>query len=224
MAVRGTKRRPGRPKGPGLTKARILDCAEAVFAEKGFTGTRTQDIARRARVSVASLHFYWKAKKRLYTAVYQRLFTQRAAHAAQLLGLIQEAVAAQTPREELLQAVVSHLLAFFRQHPHAARLYANQVLEARTVGVTLQPAQLGALLTTLTTFVRPFLVPDVARTTDVDLTFLSLMLLVIGTYIQPQLLAEILGEADATALEARLRRHLHQTLDRLIARPPVPRP
>jgi len=218
MAVRGTTRRLGRPKGPGLTKARILDCAEAVFAEKGFKGTRTLEIARRARVSVASLHLHWKSKKNLYTAVYQRLFTQRATHAAQLLALIQQAQATHLPRQELLQAVVTHMLDFFHQHPHAARLYTYQVLEAQTIGVTLKPEQLGALLTTLTSFVRPFLVPAVARTTDVELTFLSFMLLVVGVFIQPHLLAEILQEADPAALEARLRQHLQQTLDQLLVR------
>jgi AcrR family transcriptional regulator len=49
-------------EAPGSTKARILAAAEAVFAEKGFQGASTREIAGRAAVNISSLHYHWESK------------------------------------------------------------------------------------------------------------------------------------------------------------------
>ena len=51
---------------PAGTPARILDAAEQVFAERGYAGTSTREIARRAGVPFGALHYYWGSKKLLW--------------------------------------------------------------------------------------------------------------------------------------------------------------
>jgi AcrR family transcriptional regulator len=58
---------------PRGTAARILDAAEEVFAEIGFAGASTREIARRAGVPFGALHYHWGSKKELLEAVYARV-------------------------------------------------------------------------------------------------------------------------------------------------------
>ncbi|MEN6543887.1 TetR/AcrR family transcriptional regulator [Parvibaculum sp.] len=49
--------------------ARILKAAEAVFSKDGFAGASTAEIARKAGVPKANLHYYFRTKQDLYSAV-----------------------------------------------------------------------------------------------------------------------------------------------------------
>ncbi|HEX2601441.1 MAG TPA: TetR/AcrR family transcriptional regulator [Gemmatimonadaceae bacterium] len=57
----------------GETEQRILDAARRVFLRDGTAGTRMQEIAREAGVNQALLHYYFRSKERLSTAVFQQI-------------------------------------------------------------------------------------------------------------------------------------------------------
>ena len=42
------------------TKQKILDAAKKLFAEKGFNGTSTREIASLAKVNLAGLHYHFQ--------------------------------------------------------------------------------------------------------------------------------------------------------------------
>ncbi len=48
------------------TRQAILDAAEAEFLEKGFHGTKTTSIAKRAGVTHAMLHYYFSTKENIF--------------------------------------------------------------------------------------------------------------------------------------------------------------
>ena len=54
----------------------ILHIAMQVFVEKGWHGARMQEIADRAGVNKAMLHYYFRSKERLYTAILEKLFVE----------------------------------------------------------------------------------------------------------------------------------------------------
>lgn len=49
----------------------ILEAAEAEFLEKGYNGAKTTSIARRAGVTHAMLHYYYRTKENLFDQVFQ---------------------------------------------------------------------------------------------------------------------------------------------------------
>ncbi len=53
------------------TEATILRCAEEVFLERGFDGAKTTEIARRAGVNHAMIHYYFRTKKNLFNVVFE---------------------------------------------------------------------------------------------------------------------------------------------------------
>ena len=55
----------------------ITDAAFAAFAEKGFTATRVEEVARRAGVSKGLLYLYFKTKEELFKAVIRNVVTPR---------------------------------------------------------------------------------------------------------------------------------------------------
>lgn len=52
------------------TEQQILDAAIEEFAAKGFNGARTTDIAARAGVTHAMLHYYFRSKKLLFERIF----------------------------------------------------------------------------------------------------------------------------------------------------------
>ncbi len=54
------------------TKEVILDVAEELFARRGFHGVSLRDIAQRAKVNSALIHYYFETKQRLFESVFDR--------------------------------------------------------------------------------------------------------------------------------------------------------
>ncbi|NYT69167.1 TetR/AcrR family transcriptional regulator [Pusillimonas noertemannii] len=75
ISARSAGRRPGRPEGSGAgdnTSERILDAAEEVFAEVGYSGATLRMVAAQADVTQALINYYFGSKYGLYEAVFIR--------------------------------------------------------------------------------------------------------------------------------------------------------
>jgi TetR/AcrR family transcriptional regulator len=55
------------------TEEKIFDAATEVFEEKGMAAARMQDIANRAGINKALLHYYFRTKEHLFDAVFETL-------------------------------------------------------------------------------------------------------------------------------------------------------
>ncbi len=56
-----------------MTEEKIFEAATIVFEEKGLTGARMQNIADRAGINKALLHYYFRTKDHLFEAVFTKL-------------------------------------------------------------------------------------------------------------------------------------------------------
>jgi TetR/AcrR family transcriptional regulator len=74
-AVRAKHPRNGSGSIRARNESRILKAAETVFAKKGFSGASTAEIAQRAGVPKANLHYYFRTKQQLYAAVLDNILT-----------------------------------------------------------------------------------------------------------------------------------------------------
>ena len=59
-----------------VSEATILSAARAIFTEKGMAGARMQEIADRAGINKAMLHYYFRSKEKLFDRVFQEAFQQ----------------------------------------------------------------------------------------------------------------------------------------------------
>jgi len=107
------KRNVGRPRDgdPAETRRDILRAAEESFAAAGFVGATTRHVAARAGVNVATLHYHFGNKERLYRAVLE----------AAVAGEVPSGPASGSPAERLT-SVVEALWSFGLKRPALSRL------------------------------------------------------------------------------------------------------
>lgn len=58
------------------TEEKILNAAQTVFIEKGMDGARMQQIADKAKINKALLHYYFRTKQKLFEAIFTKVFQQ----------------------------------------------------------------------------------------------------------------------------------------------------
>lgn len=114
-AARQGRRRVGREN-----LARILSAAERVFAERGFSGATMAEIAERARLPKANLHYYFGTKGELYRALLNDILAVWLAPTAEIRPDADPAAA--------LADYVAAKMTASRRRPYASRVFANEVL------------------------------------------------------------------------------------------------
>jgi len=128
----------GKPRRPEARPTEILGSALELFAEKGFSATRMEDVAARAGLSKAGVYLYFKDK----TALLKALVTEMAgANVSVARGIVE---AHQGPVSPLIATVLAFLggqvrhtrfpelikivIAESRAHPEIGRLYLDSVV------------------------------------------------------------------------------------------------
>lgn len=114
---------------PESTRERILDVAEALFAERGLAGTAVRDIAREAKLTAPSLYNHFDGKQALYEAVLARgvqplfaIVTEMGAESDGANSLSDAQRDAISDRQ--LDAIMDHLA----HHPNIAKLIQHESL------------------------------------------------------------------------------------------------
>ncbi len=64
----------------------LLEAALALFVEKGFAATRSEEVAKRAGVSKGTLYLYYPSKEELFKAVVRQTLSTLIAEGAELAG------------------------------------------------------------------------------------------------------------------------------------------
>lgn len=103
----------------------ILESALEVFAERGYAGAATAEIAKRAGVAEATIFKTWKTKKDLLVAVVGPVFFHVVA--PRLVGEVRALLDRPWPDVcSLLRALVDNRVAFFREHHRLVRVLVQE--------------------------------------------------------------------------------------------------
>ena len=194
----------------------LLDAALALFVEKGFAATRTEEVARGAGVSKGTLYLYYPSKEELFKAVVRHNLTQLIAEGQEIVERYQGSTA------DLLRTLVQvwwerfgntpaagiHkvMMAEARNFPELAAFYAEEVV-APADRLLWHTVERGIARGEF----RPLPVREVAQLLMAPLIFLALhrhslgACAVHGPTMNPQKLLEV---------------HLDLVLEGLRARPP----
>ncbi len=97
---------------PKRTAERILDAAEAVFAERGFDAASLGDVADRVGIRPQAIYNHFSGKRELYAAVLERLLDP-------FLELLDDAAA--SGGSQAAHALTRDI-AFHARNPHLARI------------------------------------------------------------------------------------------------------
>lgn len=105
------------------TRAAILSAAERLFAERGFRGTRLEDVAEAVGIRRASIVYYFRGKAELYDAVLGDAL-------GGLLERLRAVLEADGPLGPRVEAAVSVWVEYLGGRPRLARLLLRDAVEA----------------------------------------------------------------------------------------------
>jgi len=111
----------GRTRKGIETAERILDAAEQLFAENGYTGTTLRDIAARAGLRNPSIYNHFDGKESLYLAVLERGLRP-------MLQLFSKLANAAAQGKEIDLRLVDGLMEVLAEHPKLPRLLQHEAL------------------------------------------------------------------------------------------------
>lgn len=103
-----------------LTAERILDAAEALFAEHGYAGTTLRDVATRVDLRIPSLYNHFASKEALYAAVLERGI-------GPVLEILGEFDAQGATRGDPA-AVIERVMQLLQRYPNLPRLVFQEAL------------------------------------------------------------------------------------------------
>lgn len=109
-----------------MRREQLTEAAVKVFAERGFNGTTTKDIARAAGVSEGILFKYFKTKSELYATIFE--FEAEQIYEKGWIDQVNEH-AAQGNDEKVFRAVAVKITEYCRRDPNFLRLMLYTALE-----------------------------------------------------------------------------------------------
>jgi AcrR family transcriptional regulator len=170
---------------PPITRDRILDTAEALFAERGFAGTAVRDIASAIDLTAASLYNHFSGKDALYAAVLERGLRP-------LIDVLENLSGREHERSEL-DATLGAAMAHLARRPNVARLIYHEALTgaAHLVPLTrewIAPILAHALGEMKREFGSPWAEEDHRRVVAMWVQLIA------GYFAVAPLVAELLGE------------------------------
>ncbi len=125
-------------RAPNERPREILDAALALFVEKGFAGTRLDDVAERAGLSKAAIYLYFDDKTALFKGVIQQAVISNfgtveamlAAHRGPVAALISAILEFMASRVEdtPLASIAKLVIAESRAFPEIGRFYLDEVI------------------------------------------------------------------------------------------------
>ncbi|MCF6306662.1 MAG: TetR/AcrR family transcriptional regulator [Flavobacteriaceae bacterium] len=93
------------------TEGNILASAENIFQSKGMDGARMQEIADKAGINKAMLHYYYRSKQLLFEAVFNKAFSLLA---PQLNVILND----DSTIEDKIKNFTSSYISFIMKHPY----------------------------------------------------------------------------------------------------------
>ncbi len=111
---------PRRRKGE-RTAERILDAAEALFAERGYAGATLRDVAAEVGLRTPSLYNHFPSKESLYAAVLERGISP-------VLDVLTEVVETRNRSDRDVRQTVERTMGLVGKHPNLPRLIQHETL------------------------------------------------------------------------------------------------
>lgn len=113
------------------TRLRIFRAASDVFEEKGYSGARMQEIADRAGINKALLHYYFRSKDHLFMAVFQVLLRK-------MFEKIMTIFAAEITFKEKIRQFLDQHIDFLSKNPKLPLFLLNEISKNPSIATGLR--------------------------------------------------------------------------------------
>lgn len=173
------------------TEERIYAAARQIFHEKGFDGARMQEIADRAGINKALLHYYFRNKDQLFEKVFQ-------AAIAEVFPKVLSSLTAEAPLRERVEKFVAAYIDTLKANPFVPGFVLHELSKNPERVQTFIPSLVKPVLQTLTKDIQAAMADGGLPVMDPKQFLLNVMSLCIFPFVAKPLLQSIFG-LDETA-------------------------
>ena len=138
---------PSLPPSRQEKRARIIDAAIEVFAEKGFRGARISDIAAEAGIAAGTIYLYFKNKDEVLLSIFEEKMEEVIAHLK--TGL--EGISNHRDRLRIFARTHFDLL---QEHPSLAQVFQVELRQSHRFLREYRPEHLWAYLSVIDEIIR----------------------------------------------------------------------
>jgi TetR/AcrR family transcriptional regulator len=131
---------------PTDTRDRVLQVAQALFAERGYRGTSLRDIAKRIGIKAPSLLHHFPSKQQLYLAVLDKMF-ESLEDAANAIAWGRES------RQERMRQAIGDTIDFIASRPDFVRIMWKEMADESGVGRQVLKRRLPPLFSIAVNFI-----------------------------------------------------------------------
>jgi AcrR family transcriptional regulator len=170
-------------------RAKIAAAAEEMFAARGYDGTAVRDIATKAGVNGAMIHYYFGSKAGLYRAILEGA-------ASRVRALLIETTGGAGPTRDRLARFVDAYAAYMLSQPNLARILYREMLTGAKHIKPIAQQYAATNYTMLRTTISDGVKRGELRAIDAELAPISLMgMVVIFQFLRP-LISIALGKTE----------------------------
>ncbi|MFA4901944.1 MAG: CerR family C-terminal domain-containing protein [Desulfobaccales bacterium] len=191
------------------TRERLLDEAEALFAEKGYNAVSVREIITAANCNLAAINYYFGTKKNLYLEVFRSRWISRARRVQEHFWRLLED---QKPLS--LTVVVKCLAQTFLEGPFSDeenrrqhQLMGREMDRPTEASDLVHEQAMKPFFAKLAGIMRPLL-PEKLTEEQLMLNIMSIFALVLHFYLARNGISRITGRQYDTALKAQLVEHI----------------
>lgn len=103
------------------TEEKIFEAAKEVFTEKGFDGSRMEEISKKAGINKALLHYYYRTKEKLFNAIFEKIM-------GELLSNVEKRLYEEdAPLEGKIEFFVETYMNLILKNPHIPMFILNEL-------------------------------------------------------------------------------------------------
>lgn len=115
------------------TEKRILDSARKIFHKKGLAGARMQEIADDAGINKAMLHYYYRNKEKLFSAVFQEAAERIFPQVSKILG-------SELPLFEKIKMLIENYIEMLKQNMYLPVFILHEIQQdpSRLVNIIME--------------------------------------------------------------------------------------
>lgn len=182
-------------------RTNILDAAKILFAEKGFSGASVREIANKAGVNLAMIHYYFGNKDGLYRTLLE-------VEIGKVREMALDASAIEGTASAKIERFVANYARFLATNPNFARIAQQEMLNGGDLFLSIFRPQIGKNYATLQNILKEGIANGEFRPIDIDLGPFSLIGMIVFVFVARPVVEGVLGvDASDEEFADRLARH-----------------
>lgn len=170
-------------------RAKISAAAEELFAARGYAGTAVREIAEKAGVNGAMIHYYFQSKEGLYRAILESA-------ASRVRAMLVETTGGDLSTRDRLARFVEAYAAYILSHPNLARILYREMLAGGRQLIKITQKYAVTNYTLLRETMAEGVKRGELRKIDIDLAPVSLMGMVVVFQLIRPIMAAVVGVTE----------------------------